>query len=321
MPRLDPKQELRLMAKVSRLYYNEGLTQDTIVEKLNLSRAKISRLLQQARDVGIVTITVNAPAGTYSDLEEQIEARYGLREVIVVDVADPDSQVVVNQELGIAAANYLNRIIKNGDSIGFSWGTTLNQVVSYIQAQSLPDAQVVQIIGGLGPPESEFHATDLCRRAAQHLGCRLTLLPAPGIVDNQQVKEVILSDSHVQKAFHEFCSLNIAFVGIGAPTPSSVVMRDGSILNQQDLERLQSQGAVGDIALRFFDSSGTPIYSDLDTRVIGISLEQLSCIERVVGISGGVSKTAAIQGALAGKLVDVLITDQLTARRLANPHA
>jgi DNA-binding transcriptional regulator LsrR (DeoR family) len=308
------------MAKVSRLYYNEGLTQDTIVEKLNLSRAKISRLLQQARDVGIVTITVNSPAGTYSDLEEQIEARYSLREVIVVDVADPESQIVVNQELGIAAANYLNRIIKNGDSIGFSWGTTLNQVVSYLQPQSLPNAQVVQIIGGLGPPESEFHATDLCRRAAQHLGCRLTLLPAPGIVDNQQIKDVILSDSHVQKAFNEFCNLTIAFVGIGAPTPSSVVMRDGSILTDEDLQGLQSQGAVGDIALHFFDANGSPISSDLDHRVIGISLEQLACIDRVVGISGGVTKTSAIQGALAGKLVDVLITDQLTARKLINPH-
>jgi len=317
MPRnVQYEEELRLLSKVGKLYYEQGLTQQEIADKLYLSRPKVSRLLQQALDKGLVQITVLSPPGIYHDLEYQLESKFRLKEVIVIEASEPTSQEAVSREIGIAAASYLQRTLKDGDIIGISWGTTLNAMIASSQPRETQNVHVVQIIGGLGPPEAEVHATDLCRRMARLLNSKLTLLPAPGIVDSQQVEEVFLSDSHVQKALDLIPHINVAYVGIGAPTPTSVVMRDGSIMGQDELDELLSKGAVGDIALRFFDAYGKPIHSELDTRVIGITLEQLKRIRHVVGVAGGPQKDAVIRGAVLGGLIDVLITDHATATRL-----
>ena len=309
-------EDLRLMSKIGKLYYEEGLTQDEIVEKMNLSRSKISRLLKQAREEGIVQITVVSPPGIYSCLEMELEAAFQLQDVMIVEVSEQVSQEEISREIGIAASRYFNQVVKNGDVVGVSWGNTLSNMVSAMPPQPLPNTQIVQIIGGLGKPEAEVHATELCRRLARLLSCGLTLLPAPGIVDNQRVKEVLQSDSHVQRAYSMFSKIDIAFVGIGAPTPDSVVLRDSSIISQAELAGLLSLGAVGDIALRFFNRSGEPVQSDIDDRVIGITLSQLSQVSRVIGVSGGLEKVDALLGVLRGGLVDVLITDHLTAGQL-----
>ncbi|UCC65171.1 MAG: sugar-binding transcriptional regulator [Anaerolineae bacterium] len=316
MPRPPQRKDLRLLSKVSRSYYEQGLNQQEIADRLRVSRSKVSRMLQQARDVGVVQITVLSPPSIYPDLEYRLESRFGLQEAIVVEVTAPASQEAVSREVGPAGADYLQRTLAAGDVIGVTWGSTLNAMVSALQPQVAHDVQVVQMLGGLGPPEAEVHATDLCRRMARALKGGLTLLPAPGIVDSQQVKEAILSDSHVQRAMDLIPQISVAYVGIGAPTPTSVVVRDGSIAGQAELDDLLNRGAVGDIALRFFDAEGRPIHSGLDARVIGITLEQLKGIDRAVGVAGGPEKAAAIRGALLGGLVNVLITDYATAARL-----
>ena len=113
-----------------------------------------------------------------------------------------------------------------------------------------------------------------------------------------------------------FSRLDLALVGVGAPTPNSVVLRDSAIINPAELADLLQRGAVGDIALRFFDRQGRPVRGEMDERIIGIRLEQLQRVPRVVGVSGGPEKFAALHGALHGKLINVLITDSLSAQKL-----
>lgn len=129
MTRSTTIEEKRLLAKISKLYYEEGIRQDEIVAKLNLSRSKVSRLLQQARDEGIVRISVNEPPGIFSDLETTIEKRFRLQEAIIVDVYQPSSQSAIAREIGAAAANYLVRTVTENDMVGISWGSTLNEMV------------------------------------------------------------------------------------------------------------------------------------------------------------------------------------------------
>jgi DNA-binding transcriptional regulator LsrR (DeoR family) len=312
-----PVEELRLLVKVSRAYYEDGLNQDAITERLGLSRSKVSRLLAQAREVGIVQITVVTPEQLFPlEVERRLEERFGLQEAVVVEAEDGDSSEAVVRAIGNAAAGYLVRAIAADSSVGFSWGRTLYQLAAALAPQRLPDAQVVQIIGGLGPPDAEIHATELCRQLSRSLGCHLTLLPVPGIVADERTREVLLSDVHVQRAVGTFGDLDIVFVGVGAPTPNSVTMRDGSIISQAELDGLLEKGAVGDIALRFFDEQGRAIEAGIDDRIIGITLEQLKRTPRVVGVSGGPEKVAALRGALRGGFINVLITDSLTAERL-----
>jgi DNA-binding transcriptional regulator LsrR (DeoR family) len=316
MARLSPVEELRLLTKVSKLYYEEELNQDAIMDKLQLSRAKVSRLLKEARDRGIVKISVSPSPEIHSDLEVRLENRFALKEAIVVDINYPNTNDMIARELGAAASGYIQRVLKYNDVLGISWGTTINYMVSAMQFESMPNVQVVQVIGGLGPAESEMHATDICRRLARTLSCKMSLLPAPGIVKNAEIKKVYLMDDYVQKAMNAFANLTIAVVGIGAPTPNSVMMRDGDIITNAELNDLTKRGAIGDIALRFFDVEGNSVKSDVDERVIGVSLEKLSHVQRVVGVAGGAEKEAAVRAALLGKLVNVLITDQITAKCL-----
>jgi DNA-binding transcriptional regulator LsrR (DeoR family) len=302
--------------KVSRFYYEDGLNQDAIKDRLGLSRSKVSRLMAQARDVGIVQISVVSPDELYLDLEARLEERYGLQEALVVESQPGDAQDAVNRAVGRGAAGYLVRALEPHSTVGFAWGSTLRAMASALTTQRFPDVQLVQIIGGLGQPEAEVHATELCRSVSRSLGCRLTLLPVPGIVADQRTRRALLSDVHVQRAVEAFDHLDLAIVGVGAPTPDSVTMRDGSIISQAELDALLARGAVGDIALRYFDADGRCVESEIDERIIGISLEQLKRGPRVVAASGGPDKVPAIRAALRGGLVDVLVTDSVTARRL-----
>lgn len=316
MPKLSSLDEKRLLVKVSKLYYEEGLSQDEILERLNLSRSKISRLLQQAREAGIVQIAVVTPKHLFSDLETRLEQQFGLQEALVVESRAEDSSESIQRDLGAAAAAYLERSLNGFHALGISWGATLNSMVAAVRPQTGFSGRVVQIIGGLGRPEAEVHATELCLRLARALHAQPVLLPAPGIVPTPQARDVLLADTDIQRAAALFGQLDLVFVGIGAPTSDSVLMRVGSILSAQELSLLREQGVVGDIALRFFDENGLPVKSEIDRRVVGITLEQLKQARRVVGVAGGPQKLQSIRAALRGSLLHVLITDSLTAEQL-----
>jgi DNA-binding transcriptional regulator LsrR (DeoR family) len=308
--------ELRILVKVARFYYEDGLNQDAITERLGLSRSKVSRLMAQARESGVVQITVVEPDDLFLDVETELQRRFGLQEAIVVGAQPGDSQSQVSRSVGSAAASYVTRAISNRSTIGMCWGDTLRHMVTGMAPHRFPNAEVVQIIGGLGQPDAEVHATELCRTMARALECRLTLLPVPGIVPDQRTREALLADVHVQRAFEAFDDLDIAFVGIGAPTTDSVTMRDGSIISRAELDDLLRKGTVGDIALRYYDAAGECIESEINERIIGLTLEQIKRVPKVVGVSGGPQKVAAIRAALAGELLNVLITDSVTATKL-----
>ncbi len=313
--------DYRLLLKVSKLYYEKEFTQLEISDRLHLSRPKVSRLLQQAKDVGVVKINIIPQPGVYADLEGALEAKFGLKEAVVVGVSEPNSQIEVSQEVGAAAAEYFSRATNDPCIIGISWGTTLRAMVDAVLSIDCHQSHVVQLNGGLGVPGSEVHATYILQRLVAKTESKLSVLPVPGIVDSAEMKKVFLSDSHVQEVFRLFQKITVAYVGIGAPTSDSVVMRDGSIISQRELNLLKSKGAVGDLCLRFFDKYGQAVLSEVDDRVMGISLEELKKIDRVVGVTGGPKKTDAIRGALKGKLINVLVTDHMSAKRVLEDDA
>jgi DNA-binding transcriptional regulator LsrR (DeoR family) len=132
-------------------------------------------------------------------------------------------------------------------------------------------------------------------------------------------KRVLLGDRYVREATALFADVTLAIVGIGAIEPSKMLAASGNVFSPHELDMLRARGAVGDICLRFFDAAGKPVSTPLDERVISIDLPELRRVDRVVGIAGGLRKTAAIRGALRGGLVNVLITDRSTAERLLRP--
>jgi DNA-binding transcriptional regulator LsrR (DeoR family) len=314
MARLD---ELRLMGKVARLYYRDGLRQVDITKRLHVHQSTVSRLLRRAEKEGIVRIALAMPAGLHTDLEDALQRRFGLRDAIVVESMDGDDRII--RDLGAAAAHYLEATLQADDVIGISaWSEALLAMVEAMHARARGGGtRVVQILGGMGNPGAEAHATQLTQRLAALVGGTATLLPAPGVVGSRDARRVMLRDRYVQDAMALFRHVTVALVGLGAVEPSKMLAASGNVFSARELRSLSERGAVGDICLRFFDAQGAPVVTPLDERVIAIDLAALGRVDRVVGIAGGRRKTAAIRGALRGGRINVLITDREMAERLA----
>ena len=308
--------ELRLMTKVARLYYDQALNQPEIAAQLDLSQATVSRLLKRAREEGIVRVTVNVPYGAYPLLEEQLQQRYGLKEAVVVDSVETEDQLL--RDIGSAAAYYLETTLRAGDVIGISsWSATLLAMVDALHPPPrLSNVRVLQILGGLGNPLAKVYASRLIDRFASLVRGEAVLLPAPGIVSSPDAVPILLKDTYVRSAMELFAQVTIALVGIGTVEPSGLLASSGNIYSPEELDMLRQAGAVGDICLRFFDQTGKPVDNPLNDRVIGMNLEQLRHVKRAVGIAGGKRKLAAIRGALQGRWINVLITDRSTAEHL-----
>ena len=315
MARID---ELRLMAKVARLYYEQGMRQSEIGESLHLSQPTVSRLLNRAEQEQIVRVMVSVPHGVYTDLEEALVAAFGLHDAVVADCVRDDDDESVQRDVGRAAAYYLETTLDQGECIGVSsWSGTIMAMVDVMHQIPRPiDAKVVQILGGAGEPQAKVHAAYLTSRLAELVRGKATFLPAPGLVDSADVRQVLLNDSSIHEVIKSFGEITLALVGIGTVEPSPLLASSGNILSAEELDMLRAHGAVGDILYRFFDAEGNPVHTPLADRVTGMDLDQLRRVRRVVGIAGGARKLAAIRGALKGGVINTLITDRFTAERL-----
>jgi DNA-binding transcriptional regulator LsrR (DeoR family) len=265
-----------------------------------------------------VRITVAVPQGFHAELEDRLQVLYGLREAVVVDCEHDDDQEAL-RAVGAAAAAYLDTTLTAGEILGISsWSETLLAMLDNMHPQAQPGAEaVVQILGGSGNPAAEGHATRLTSRLAQLTGGEARFLPAPGVVGSRESRRALLDDPFVAAAMRWMEEITLAIVGIGALTPSKLLAASGNVFTADELQELEEAGAVGDICLRFFDADGVPVASPLDERVIGLDLEQIKRPRRTLALAGGPRKFAAIQGALRGRFVNVLVTDRFTAERLA----
>ena len=309
--------QLRLLLKVARLYHEQSVLQPEIAHRLHISQARVSRLLKQAQAEGIVRTTVVAPEGMQTHLEEALESAYGLREAVVVDCFDDSEQSIV-RDLGVATASFLEASLTGGDVVGISsWSATLLAAVDAMRRLPRVAAdRVLQLMGGVGNPAAEQHAARLTQRFAELTGAKPTFLLAPGIAPSAQARKVLLQDRYVKEAMAALDDVSLALVGIGALEPSSLLQSSGNIYSERELLALGERGAVGDVCLRFFDADGKPVSTDVDKRVIGVTLQQLTSADRSVGVAGGERKYDAIRGAVRGGWINVLITDVATAERL-----
>lgn len=316
MPHLD---DLRLMTKVARLYHERGLRQTEIVDQLGLSQSTVSRLLRRARDERIVRINVVVPQGVHSDLEEALQTCFGLRDAVVVevDVSDAGGHRVL-KHIAAAAAHYVEAVLQRGEIVGVSsWSRALLAMMETMpRMPHATNVQVVQMLGGIGDPTKDTHASALTRHFARLVRGKPVFLPAPGVVRAAESKKFFLEDRFVREAMDLFPLVSLALVGVGVVDANFPASSSAVVFEDPELQAVLDRGAVGDLCLRFFDINGTPVASAVDECVIGISLEELRAIRRTIAVAGGPEKTGAILGALRGGWINGLITDRFTAEKL-----
>lgn len=305
----------RLLYRVAKAYYDDGLTQQQIAERFGLSRVKVSRLLRTAREEKVVQITIAPPQEPNTEIERRLEEKYGLKEALVVTRSGDDTPTIVSQ-LGPVAAACLTRGLQGNEVIALSWGTAVLSVVSALPAMDLPDVRIVQLLGGLGELEAETHGAELARRMAQTLGAKPRLIHAPGIVKDKVVRDALAMDPQVADTLELAGRADVALVDIGAFEPGSTLLAGGNTLTDAEVEDLKAQGVVGDIALQFFNQDGRKVDHPINERIVGTDIEKIRRIRRVIGVAGGIEKTRAIRAAIRGGFVNVLVTDDQSAARL-----
>jgi DNA-binding transcriptional regulator LsrR (DeoR family) len=311
---MNYRPDVRLITQIARLYHEERLTQMEIANKLGISQVSISRFLKKAADYHIVRTTVISPVGAFLDLEELLERKFGLRQVLVAD-ASRDSEQAILPAIGATAAHFLETTVKSGEVIGVSdWNDYLPSMVQQMRPMwKIQNCKAVQMVGGIGSRSTQEDANHLTNQFATLIRAQPYLLPVPGIVGSASSVQILANDPYVLETMRLFDQIGLAFLEIASAELSAT---GSGNRKSTELPALRDKGAVGAICLRYYDANGIEIRESLGDRVVGVALEQLKKIPRAVGMAGGKQRFPAILGALRGRWINILITDQFTAKRL-----
>ena len=315
-PRAGSAEQMRQMVIAARLYHVHGVRQRDIAERLGTSQARVSRLLRQAGETGIVHTVVAVPDGIHSELEEALESSYDLQEAHVVDLpaGAPDPAVV----LGRAAARYLAEATFTGETVGFtSWSRTFQEMARAMPVLARTGVMhVVEMLGDLGPPALQHAATRSTQDLARSLDAEAMFLRTPGVVGSSELRARLLADPYVRRALDRLDRLDVAFVGVGPADLHSLLEAEDNYFSSEQLAQAREAGAVAQLVQRFIDAEGRPVATPLDDLVIGATLDQVRAARRRVVVAGGAEKHEALAAALTGRWVDVLVVDTAAARFL-----
>ena len=304
---------LQLIAEIARRYYMDGLSQDEIAKLVGLSRPSISRLLLDARELGIVEIRVNPPIPTVPDLEDQMARKFMLQEVRVLECKN-SSDDQVRRQLGRLAVTLLDTTLQDGMTLGLSWGTTVHAVICELRPRRLPNVKVVQLIGGVGAPHATIDGPEQVRRAGEMFGAQHYYLNAPMRVDNADVALALREDHSVREVLELARQSDVALVGIGSVVPGVSTQYHSGYISYDELRRLDRMGAVGAICASFFNLAGEYVEVPwFNPCVIGVDWTDLNQCPTVIAMATGRAKAPAILGAIRSGVVDRLIIDDLAA--------
>jgi lsr operon transcriptional repressor len=301
-----------LLVRIAWLYYMEELTQKEIARRFNMSRVKVTRLLKKARDQGLVEIRIAKVRTSHLPLEASLRAEFGLADAMLIPTpVSPDS---LRPALGQAAAAYLNRFLQPGMLVGLGMGRTLAEIPNYMQAHKNGICHFIEMVGGIGRGLS-FDSYKVSSLLADRCGGEVDHLYTPVIVETAAARQALLSDPQIRSVLDRATTSHFALVGVGTVDLDSFLFQAG-YTDQAGIAALQQGGAVGDVLGHFFDISGQPVPSPIDDRFVGLSLEELKRVPTTICVAGGLPKVGSILGALRGGYLDVLITDEETARAI-----
>jgi deoxyribonucleoside regulator len=306
-----------LLITVASLYYELNQNQQQIADRLEISRSSVSRIIKEARDLGIVEIRIHKPVNRDFALEQQLIDQFGLLDAYVL-LSSPDHRYEeVLFGVGRLAAGYLQRVIAmlpNDSSIGIAWGTGVYAAVNHLHEDRSRQIDVVQMLGSVGAPDALIDGPDLARMVAAKLGGRHYDLHAPVLVEEPALREMLLREPRVSEALARARNVSLAITGIGTIQEEAASFLRAGHLTHVDLAVLRAQGVVGETVGRFFDADGHDNNFAINQRVMGIDLNALRAIPRVIAVACGLPKAPSIMGALRGRCMTVLATDDTTAR-------
>lgn len=307
------KDQQELMILAAWLYYDEQLTQKEIADRLGVSRISVTRLLQRARQEGIVEIRMTKPLPVQYQLSLQLQKRYNLKNIVIARTYDSPEDTL--NAVGEAAAEYLASVVTAGSRLGIvGWSKTLSYMTAYLKAMSgvVRPAVVSELVGSFVGKAETYNVS---LQVAEALGVPIDMLPVPAMVRSEAARDAILAEPAISNALKHARQCDVIFVGVGHVGPGWTMVVRGH-LTEEEADYIRSKGAVGDIVGRYYDECGRPVHTYLDSRVISISWEDLRRIPHIVAVACGPHKVKPILGLLRGSLCHCLVTDIDTAQQV-----
>ena len=300
----------RLLVQVAKLYYEEGLGQEKIAKMMDLSRPYVSKLLNAAREEGIVRIHVIDPLNIESPLEAEFRERFHLRKAIIVQ-KDTGSEPL--QHIGETTARFINEILEDDSVIGTCWGTTVFECSkALIPRSDLHNLLHVQLCGGVSNLNQTVYANHIAEQFSNALGAKSLLLPVPAVVESKEVADLLMNDGSVFSILQKGIESDIALFTGGAFGHRNALYRAG-YLGEGDLKELSAKGAVGDVASHIIDKNGELCDRELDARTLSVPFESLKNIDWRICVGQGYSKVDCLTAVLRSGICNVLITNEETA--------
>ena len=305
----------------ARLYYLQGRSQAEVATTLGTSRSNVSRMLAEAQRQGIVEIKVNDPGGRVHELEEQVQQRFGLRDVRVAHGSLAPG-LRVEDQVGSQASRLLLDHLKDSMTVALSWGHALQSMVYATNGEDLhTGVTLVQLVGGLSSIRNEISGQELVRELALRLGAGYRFLHAPATLESSVARDALLAETSIADALDAATRADLAIVGIGTPAHgSSSAILDSLRLEESDVNDFWAQQPVGDVAARYYGATGQPIRGAVEDHILAVTLDDLIAIPHVVGVAYGRAKAPGVLGALRGHLIDSLVCDEALARHLLSDN-
>ncbi|MDA8203523.1 MAG: sugar-binding transcriptional regulator [Chloroflexi bacterium] len=305
------QEEYELLARIAHRYYVDDSTQEEIAREFGLSRPKVQRLLDRARRAGVVDIHIQAPPGLNLDLEDELRRTFKLTDAIV-GPPYPDAQAQ-REAVARCAARYLERRLADGSVVAVSHGRDTGALPRFFHPDRRIDCTFVSAMGGSPNVDAPTNPNEISRALAERSGGRAVSLYAPAYVERAEIRDELRQQETVAHTLRLAAGADIALVGIGGTDDDCTMVRSGC-LSMDEMARLRSQGAVGDVLGNYVDMLGRPVSSPHQERLIALTVEDLRRIRTAVAVVSEVEKPRAVLGVLRSGVVDVLVVDEPNAR-------
>lgn len=301
------RRDLTLMHQAARLYYVDELGQAAVAERLNVSRPTVSRLLSEARRIGLVRITVHAPDTLTNDPDLE-----RLADALGIDRIWPAP--FTGHDLGTTLAGPVVEALREaaltaGDVLLVSSGRTVHEL-SLVELPATPGIVIGPTVGGMSEPEAWYQSNEITRAVAERMRGRPHFLFAQAM-PSVAMRASLNQDPDFQQVTGLWDRAKVALVGVGAPPLSRDSISTSVPLGDQGLH-----ASVGDVCMNFYGPDGTPIDFPGSDRMVRISPDQLRAIPQTIAVAVGAQKVNSIIAAARARLYNRLVTDTTTVAHL-----
>lgn len=296
-----------------KLYYESGLSQQEVAKELGISRPTVSKTIQYGKDRGFVTIQINDPRERSSAIADQLAERFNLTEVRIAHPTGSNKQDILH-ELGLTGASLVESLVEDHMSVGVSWGSTMNAVAHALRTKRTSGVKIVQLKGGHSHSERTTNDMDTLNKFCHAFNASPEYLPLPVIFDSPEAKHIVERDRHIANVLRMGAETDMCVFTAGDISRENLLMNLG-YLSEDEISQLLDN-AVGDVCSRFFTAEGNVALPSVDSRTVGITLEQLATRPIKVMVAGETTKAHAIATALKMGLVTHLVTDDATGQKI-----